>query len=197
MVALPLAALPERARPAAPARARAAPALRKGRGRVRSSTRNRRTALDGGEIVITPPQTEQRARTALDGIFAGSTRKTERHSGQETFTTVSRANCLRRAGDAGHAARLAVRPAVDRVDRARERLGVALHFCREFADLCRMREVTPLVRHDADGDRHERHPMQLSAPVLAEEIARAPVLLGILIRDRGDRKCTRSPRRPR
>jgi len=38
------------------------------------------------EIVITPPQTEQRARTAADGTFAGSTRKTERHSGQETFT---------------------------------------------------------------------------------------------------------------
>ena len=37
-------------------------------------------------IVITPPQTEHRARTAVGGTFAGSTRKTERHSGQETFT---------------------------------------------------------------------------------------------------------------
>jgi hypothetical protein len=36
-------------------------------------------------IVMTPPQTEHRARTALGGTFAGSTRKTERHSGQETF----------------------------------------------------------------------------------------------------------------
>ncbi len=35
--------------------------------------------------VITPPQTEQRARTPAEGTFAGSTRKTERHSGQETF----------------------------------------------------------------------------------------------------------------
>ena len=34
---------------------------------------------------ITPPQTEQRARTPASGIFAGSTRKTELHSGQVTF----------------------------------------------------------------------------------------------------------------
>ena len=37
-------------------------------------------------MVITPPHTEQRARTMLEGILAGSTRKIERHSGQETFT---------------------------------------------------------------------------------------------------------------
>ncbi len=37
-------------------------------------------------MVITPPQTAHRARTPDDGIFAGSTRKTDRHSGQETFT---------------------------------------------------------------------------------------------------------------
>lgn len=36
------------------------------------------------EMEITPPQTEQRARTPVAGTFAGSTRKTERHSGQET-----------------------------------------------------------------------------------------------------------------
>jgi hypothetical protein len=36
-------------------------------------------------IVITPPQTEQRARTLVDGSLSGSTRKTERHSGQTTF----------------------------------------------------------------------------------------------------------------
>ena len=39
-----------------------------------------------GAMVITPPHTEQRARTDAGGILAGSTRKTERHSGQETFT---------------------------------------------------------------------------------------------------------------
>ncbi len=36
-------------------------------------------------MVITPPQTEQRARTLAEGILAGSTRKTERHSGHTTF----------------------------------------------------------------------------------------------------------------
>jgi len=47
---------------------------------------NSSIALEGGEIVITPPQTEHRARTVVPGILAGSTRKTERHSGQATFT---------------------------------------------------------------------------------------------------------------
>src|SRR5687767_5886856 len=41
-------------------------------------------------IVITPPQTLHRARTPAVGIFAGSTRKTDRHSGQETFTSLLR-----------------------------------------------------------------------------------------------------------
>jgi hypothetical protein len=36
-------------------------------------------------IAITPPHTEQRARTPASGIFAGSTRNTELHSGQVTF----------------------------------------------------------------------------------------------------------------
>jgi hypothetical protein len=36
--------------------------------------------------MITPPQTEQRARTPPDGTFVGSTRNTELHSGHETFT---------------------------------------------------------------------------------------------------------------
>lgn len=36
--------------------------------------------------VITPPQTAQRARTMGPDTLAGSTRNTERHSGQETFT---------------------------------------------------------------------------------------------------------------
>jgi hypothetical protein len=37
--------------------------------------------------MITPPHTEQRARTPVAGIRVGSTRNTERHSGQETFTS--------------------------------------------------------------------------------------------------------------
>jgi hypothetical protein len=36
-------------------------------------------------MAITPPHTEQRARTPASGILAGSTRKTELHSGQVTF----------------------------------------------------------------------------------------------------------------
>jgi hypothetical protein len=39
----------------------------------------------GAGIEITPPQTEQRARTPDGGTFAGSTRKIERQSGQLTF----------------------------------------------------------------------------------------------------------------
>ena len=39
-------------------------------------------------IGITPPHTEQRARTPETGTLAGSTRKTDPHSGQETFMTV-------------------------------------------------------------------------------------------------------------
>ena len=38
------------------------------------------------ETVMTPPQTAQRARTIAPETFAGSTRKTDRHSGHETFT---------------------------------------------------------------------------------------------------------------
>ena len=42
-------------------------------------------ALLVAAIMITAPHTEQRARTLADGIFAGSTRKTDRHSRQATF----------------------------------------------------------------------------------------------------------------
>jgi hypothetical protein len=42
-------------------------------------------SLDDRLIVMTPPQTEQRARTAAAGTLSGSTRKTDRHSGQTTF----------------------------------------------------------------------------------------------------------------
>jgi hypothetical protein len=37
-------------------------------------------------MAITPPHTEQRARTPVAGTFAGSTRKTDRQSGHETVT---------------------------------------------------------------------------------------------------------------
>jgi len=68
---------------------------------------------DPAEIVMTPPQTEQRARTMADGTFAGSTRKTERHSGQETFTCPpSRPVCRAARQRAG--SRSASHPAVGR-----------------------------------------------------------------------------------
>jgi len=38
------------------------------------------------EMGMTPPQTEHRARTPVTGTRAGSTRNTERHSGQTMFT---------------------------------------------------------------------------------------------------------------
>jgi len=45
------------------------------------------SSVDGPvATLMTPPHTEQRARTDVGGNLAGSTRKTERHSGQETFT---------------------------------------------------------------------------------------------------------------
>jgi hypothetical protein len=43
-------------------------------------------ANSGALTEITPPQTEQRARTPPSGTFAGSTRKIERQSGHVTFT---------------------------------------------------------------------------------------------------------------
>jgi len=45
---------------------------------------------DPAPTMMTPPHTEQRARTPSDGTFVGSTRKTELHSGHETFTCPSR-----------------------------------------------------------------------------------------------------------
>lgn len=42
---------------------------------------------------ITPPHTEQRARTPSAGTFAGSIRKTDRHSPQVTFTRPPRQPC--------------------------------------------------------------------------------------------------------
>ena len=48
------------------------------------------------ETVMTPPHTAQRARTSAPGILAGSTRKTDRHSGQETFTVPLPARRTRR-----------------------------------------------------------------------------------------------------
>ena len=53
---------------------------------ARGGANSSRTVVDG-VIVISPPHTAQRARSAAAGSLLGSTRKTERHSGQETFTS--------------------------------------------------------------------------------------------------------------
>jgi len=41
------------------------------------------------------------------------------------------------------------------------------------------------VRHDADGHGHQRHTVQLTSTILAEKIARPPVLVIVLQRDQG------------
>src|SRR3989454_11343286 len=50
----------------------------------------------------------------------------------------------------------AVTPPFPHKTRPRLRLGVTLHLRRQLADLGRMREPPVLVRHDADGQRHQR-----------------------------------------
>ncbi|MCX5762060.1 MAG: hypothetical protein NTW72_11270 [Gemmatimonadetes bacterium] len=51
----------------------------------------------GAAIEMTPPHTEQRARTPTVGTFEGSTRKTDRQSGHETFTAAPPQRWPRRA----------------------------------------------------------------------------------------------------
>jgi len=65
-------------------------------------------------IVITPPQTEQRARRPSSGIFAGSTRKTDRHSGHETFTSPPSLGPSRAVSILSSTHRPATHPCVDR-----------------------------------------------------------------------------------
>jgi len=64
--------------------------------------------MDTGRVpplmAITPPQTEHRARTPVDGTLAGSTRNTERHSGQLTFMRHLRPSACHR--ECGHQERL-------------------------------------------------------------------------------------------
>src|SRR3712207_9370169 len=72
--------------------------------------------------------------------------------------------------------------AIDRVHRPGERLRVALHLGGQLTDLCGVRELPPLVGYDADRDGHEGHAVQLPSAVLAEEVARPPILFGVLVR---------------
>src|SRR6185312_9896697 len=64
----------------APARAATPPCAAAGCGEAKSSSMRPRSPM-----AITPPHTEHRARTPASGIFAGSTRKIDPHSGQTTF----------------------------------------------------------------------------------------------------------------
>jgi hypothetical protein len=70
---------------AAAARARALVAAAKPGGSAERTVPNSSRAPSRA-TVMTPPQTAQRARTIPAGIFTGSIRKIDRHSGQVTFT---------------------------------------------------------------------------------------------------------------
>src|SRR4029077_11558626 len=70
--------------------------------------------------------------------------------------------------------------AVDNEHRPRLRLRIALHLGRKLTHLGWMRKTPVLVRHDADRERHERHPMQLPASILAEVVPGPAVLLVVL-----------------
>ena len=58
----------------------------------------------GAETAMTPPHTEQRARTPPIGTLAGSTRNTDRQSGQVTFTAPPRrlSHWIRHPADVHH-----------------------------------------------------------------------------------------------
>src|SRR5204862_8274668 len=59
---------------------------------------------------------------------------------------------------------------------------VTFHFRRELPHLRRVRKAPVLVGDHPDRQRHEWHAMQLSPSILPEVVARAPILLVVLIR---------------
>lgn len=67
------------------ARGLGAAAARTGVGAEASASGKSSPQLTLAETGMTPPHTEQRALTAAPTTLAGSTRKTDRHSGHETF----------------------------------------------------------------------------------------------------------------
>ena len=78
--------------PSPPADGRTAPA------ELGTAALRRGVARPSAEIPteMMPPQTEHRARTPPAGTFVGSTRKTDRHSGHETFISRLRGRARRR-----------------------------------------------------------------------------------------------------
>ena len=136
-------------------------------------------------IVITPPQTEQRARTParrnlrrIDAKHRPTLRTRNVH-----FPSLRGRGCTCDVDRRRFVAATRIRTPIDREDRTGKRLRVALHFGRQRAHLRRVREAPALVRHDADRHRHQWYTVQLSAAILAEEISGAPILLGILKRN--------------
>src|SRR5688572_17041400 len=75
--------------------------------------------------------------------------------------------------------------AVDRIDRAWQCLGVALHFRGEFTHLRGVREMAALIGHHSDRQGHHRHPMKLTTPILPKKVTCPPILVRVLERDQG------------
>src|SRR5690606_485042 len=118
----------------------------------------------GRRTAISPPHTEQRARTPRSGTLAGSTRNTVAHCGQETFIASSLASRITATGAAADL--VIASPAIGHEHRTRQRLGVTLHLGGQFTHFRGMREAAVLVGDDADRQRHQRHPVQLAPAIL-------------------------------
>src|SRR6185437_9662647 len=74
---------------------------------------------------------------------------------------------------------------IDDVHGTWQGLRITLHLRGQLAHLRGVREVPALGGHHSDTQRHQRHAVQLSTPVLSEKISRVPILLRVLVR----RKC--------
>src|SRR3954462_14901199 len=71
-------------------------------------------------------------------------------------------------------------PASHHEYRPRQGLGVTLHLGGKLAHLGWMRKPPMPVGHNANRQRHQGNPVELSPPVFAEEIACAAVLIVVL-----------------
>src|SRR5690348_13520464 len=78
-----------------------------------------------------------------------------------------------------------IRPSIDRIDRSRKRLGVALYFGGKRAGVSRMGETSALRRYCADRQRHDRNAMELSPSVLTDKLSRFPIRFRVLKRNEG------------
>ena len=165
---------------------RAGRARRVARGAAVTASRRRtlRRSTRPTPTVITPPQTEQRARTPAAGTFGGINAKDRLtlRTGNVHFASVADADSPRLRSRHLRRRRRIGAP-IDRIHGAGQRLRVALHFGRERADLRRVREPPAFVRHDADRHRHQWYTVKLSAAILAEKISGSSIRLRVLKRD--------------